>query len=330
MTDDFGQTVDMDALRARFGHEPGRTDPITGRRWTVSEERTKYAEMFTEMFGPYPERKSRPYTEADLVEQFNKRGPGKRKAKKQNPRKPGPVTTRRLDEAPPAWAYWRYDEPAAPVKPVKVRYTIGTTQWATPMYKQALAQVGARTVVVDERTRLSALNEFDGLLIPGGRDVDPSWYGEQPDKRTSEGNKERDALELALIRYAVEHDLPLLGVCRGHQLLNVALGGSLVQHIDRHLGNKHAVNIAAGSRHLGFIDPARPLVVNSLHHQAVNRVGEGLEVVATADDGTVEAVEHRSKRFVVGVQWHPERALTPRFERTMRGLLHRFVSERQA
>ncbi|MER5476459.1 gamma-glutamyl-gamma-aminobutyrate hydrolase family protein [Streptomyces sp. NPDC002734] len=153
---------------------------------------------------------------------------------------------------------------------------------------------------------------LDGLLIAGGPDVDPARYGAQRDPRTGPPAPERDAWELALIRAALEARVPLLGVCRGMQLLNVALGGTLVQHLDGHAGapgvfGRHAVAPVPGTRYAELVPEVTS--VPSFHHQAVDRLGAGLVVAARAvSDGTVEAVERPGPDLVLGVQWHPEMA----------------------
>lgn len=157
-----------------------------------------------------------------------------------------------------------------------------------------------------------AVDRLDGLLIAGGPDVDPVRYGAERDPRTGPPAAERDAWELALIGAALEARVPLLGVCRGMQLLNVALGGTLVQHVDGHAGapgvfGRHAVAPVPGTRYAELVPEVTS--VPSFHHQAVDRLGTGLVVAARAvSDGTVEAVERPGPELVLGVQWHPEMA----------------------
>lgn len=160
-----------------------------------------------------------------------------------------------------------------------------------------------------------ALDGLDGLLVAGGPDVDPARYGAAADPHTGEPRSERDAWELALVRAALGRDLPLLAVCRGMQVLNVALGGDLVQHLPDAVGGdahcptvgahgRHTVTLAAGSR-LHAALGAR-VEVATYHHQAVDRLGGGLVATGWADDSVVEAVELPDRRWAVGVQWHPE------------------------
>ena len=162
----------------------------------------------------------------------------------------------------------------------------------------------------------SSLEGLGGLVLMGGTDVDPQLYGEQRQSETAEPDRQRDDLELALIGGALDRDLPVLAICRGLQVLNVAHGGTLVQHLPTHARHRrtgpdpwmpaHEIRIEADSL-LGRIARARTWAVNSRHHQAVKKLGAGLRVTAVdTEDGTVEALERPDKRFVLGVQWHPE------------------------
>lgn len=163
---------------------------------------------------------------------------------------------------------------------------------------------------------------LDGLVVIGGLDVDPALYGEEVDPTTGPVDPVRDLSELALLGAALDADLPILAICRGHQLLNVALGGSLLQHVPDHVGHvrhqpatgsftDHDVACVPGTR-TAAIFGERPEVACS-HHQAIGRVADGLAVTAWSieDEGTaplVEAVELDSRRFCIGVQWHPEQS----------------------
>ncbi len=145
---------------------------------------------------------------------------------------------------------------------------------------------------------VARLASFDGVLVPGGRDVDPSSYGEgSRHESTDEPDPVQDAADLALLRAVVETGVPTLAICRGMQLLNVALGGTLVQHLDDpdslHRNAFHDVALEPGSRLAGIMG-AEQVAVSSYHHQAVDRLGLGLRVVGRADDGCVEAVAHTS------------------------------------
>ncbi|MFJ9033543.1 gamma-glutamyl-gamma-aminobutyrate hydrolase family protein [Streptomyces sp. NPDC102274] len=164
----------------------------------------------------------------------------------------------------------------------------------------------------DPSTAARMVARLDGVVIAGGPDVEPVRYGAEPDPRTGPPARERDAWELALIEAALASDTPLLGICRGMQLLNVALGGTLRQHVDGHTSplagtfGEHPVTPVAGTRY-AFLVPEE-FAVPAHHHQTVDRLGEGLTVSAVAADGTVEAVELPGPRWVLGVQWHPEMA----------------------
>lgn len=188
----------------------------------------------------------------------------------------------------------------------------------------AVAQAGGLPVYVpcglDRKTLRAVYERLDGVLLPGGGDVDPIHYGCAPHPATKNIDDPRDALELTIARWAVEDDVPVLGICRGHQVLNVALGGTLVQDIPSEIGasaqlhdtngeprttRAHAVCVEAGSRLAAVLGQLK-FEVNSLHHQAVDRLAPGLVAVAWAEDGVIEALEAPAKRFVFGVQWHPE------------------------
>ncbi|MFJ3643081.1 gamma-glutamyl-gamma-aminobutyrate hydrolase family protein [Streptomyces sp. NPDC090108] len=156
----------------------------------------------------------------------------------------------------------------------------------------------------------AAVARLDGLVVAGGPDVDPARYGAVRSPLTGPPAPERDAWELALIGAALAARVPLLGVCRGMQLLNVALGGTLVQHLDGHAEvvgayGSHPVKPVPGTLYAGIAPEETP--VPTYHHQAVERLGAGLVPCAHAADGTVEAVELPAERgWVLGVQWHPE------------------------
>ncbi len=152
------------------------------------------------------------------------------------------------------------------------------------------------------------LARFDGVLMPGGSDLDPARYGQQPHPETRPDHPEQDDLDLAVARAVLDLGLPTLAVCRGLQVLNTVCGGTLNQHLAQgpveHLDGHHTVTAEAGSR-LAAVVGAEPFEVSSYHHQAVDRLGDDLRVVARATDGCVEAVEHTTAD-VLAVQWHPE------------------------
>lgn len=155
-----------------------------------------------------------------------------------------------------------------------------------------------------------AVAALDGVVIAGGADVEPVRYGADPDPRTGPPARERDAWELALIQAAIDQGVPLLGICRGMQLLNVALGGTLHQHLDGHTGGHavfggHPVDPVPGTAYAAAVP--EQTTVPAYHHQAVDRLGTGLIASAHAPDGTVEALELPDREsLVLGVQWHPE------------------------
>jgi putative glutamine amidotransferase len=184
-------------------------------------------------------------------------------------------------------------------------------------YVDAIEKAGGRAIVIPpaEEDVEETLDTLDGIVFSGGADVDPSRYGADAHPETDVPQTRRDAGELALLQAALERDMPTLAICRGFQLLNVARGGDLVQHLPDAVGHDvhkqvpgefavHPVEVKEGTR-LAAIVGATP-DVTSHHHQALGRLGDGLVESAWAADGTLEAVEDPSQRFVVGVQWHPE------------------------
>lgn len=195
--------------------------------------------------------------------------------------------------------------------------------WNTPAalvplaYVTAVEHAGGRPLVVPPSSEAieETLDAVDGLIFSGGEDIDPAAYGADPHPETNGVHPERDRAELALLRSALERDMPVLAVCRGSQVLNVALGGDLVQHLPDVVGDEthkhtpgvfadHEVEVSSQSRLGALLGERAP--VKSHHHQGYGRLGEGLRDVAWAEDGTIEALEEPSKRFALGVLWHPE------------------------
>jgi putative glutamine amidotransferase len=184
-------------------------------------------------------------------------------------------------------------------------------------YVRAVERAGGRALLVPPSADgvEETLDALDGLVLSGGNDVDPESYGAEAHEETNATRPERDRGELALLEGALARDLPVLAVCRGFQVLNVARGGDLVQHLPDVVGSEqhrevkgvfsdHGVKIHDGSRLGSVLGDRAP--VKSHHHQGVGRVGEGLVEVAWADDGTIEGLEDPERRFAVGVLWHPE------------------------
>ena len=192
-------------------------------------------------------------------------------------------------------------------------------------YAEAIQAAGGRAVVLpldprDAEAPEEVLHGLDGLIIPGGNDLHPEHYGHDPHPALGPTVDLLDAVQLALTRAAVAADLPLLGICRGMQVLNVATGGTLHQHLPELLDgseehrripgtlgpeNEHQVHVEAGSLAAEVIG-SHLATTRSHHHQAVDQVGDGLVVTGVAPDGLVEAIESTTNTFCLGVQWHPE------------------------
>ncbi|MFD6836943.1 gamma-glutamyl-gamma-aminobutyrate hydrolase family protein [Streptomyces diastaticus] len=203
------------------------------------------------------------------------------------------VSTYLEDEA--GWGVWTMPAALLPAGyPALVRAAGGLVAMLPPDAPERAGAVVARV---------------DGLVIAGGPDVEPARYGAERDPRTGPPAPARDAWELALIDAALSLGTPLLGICRGMQLLNVALGGTLVQHLDGHTGGtgvfgSHPVKPVPGSRYAAAVPEES--AVPAYHHQCVDELGRGLSVSAQADDGTAEAIETAGEPWALGVQWHPE------------------------
>lgn len=193
-------------------------------------------------------------------------------------------------------------------------------------YCGAVVRAGGLPILLPHEPEQAAayLKMIDGLVVTGGAfDVDPALFGASSRHATVTTKDRRTAFELAITRGTVEADKPVLGICGGQQLLNVALGGTLIQHIPDEIKNPlaheqpnprtepgHDVLVSEGTQ-LHRITGLTRLAVNSAHHQAVKDVGPGLVIDAVAEDGVIEGIEDPRRRFCIGVQWHPEYAIGP-------------------
>ena len=212
------------------------------------------------------------------------------------------------------------------------RPLIGITTYVTPAqwshwdveaalvpadYVRAVERARGRPLLVppSEEGIDETLDAVDGLIFSGGADLDPDLYGQDSHPETSGVQAERDRAELALLQAALERDLPVLAICRGSQVLNIARGGDLVQHLPEVVGDEkhkhtpgefadHDVELEPGTRVAELLGDRTP--VKSHHHQGIGRLGEGLVEAARAEDGTIEALEDPDRRFALGVLWHPE------------------------
>jgi len=184
-------------------------------------------------------------------------------------------------------------------------------------YVRAIEHAGGRPLLVppSQDGIEETLDAFDGVIFSGGSDLDPEMYGQEAHPETYGIVEQRDRAELALLEAALARDMPVLAICRGSQVLNVALGGDLVQHLPDVVGDEkhkhtpgeyadHEVEVHPDTRLSSLLGERAP--VKSHHHQGFGRIGEGLREAARADDGTVEALEDPSRRFTIGVLWHPE------------------------
>jgi gamma-glutamyl-gamma-aminobutyrate hydrolase PuuD len=201
---------------------------------------------------------------------------------------------------PARWSYWDLEAALVPTQ-----------------YLEAVERAGGRPLLVppSESGVEETLDAVDGLIFSGGSDLDPETYGQDPHDETVGVVPERDDAELALLSAALERDMPVLAICRGSQVLNVARGGDLVQHLPEVVGDEkhkhtpgvfadHDVDVDRETRLGALLGERAP--VKSHHHQGLGRLGEGLVEAARAEDGTIEAVEDPSRRFAIGVLWHPE------------------------
>jgi putative glutamine amidotransferase len=201
---------------------------------------------------------------------------------------------------PAKWSYWDLEAALVPAH-----------------YVRAVERAGGRALLVPPSANglEETLDAVHGLIFSGGADLDPELYGQEPHHETFGITEERDRAELALLEGALARDMPVLAICRGSQVLNVARGGDLVQHLPDVVGDQkhkhtpgtfadHEVTLEDGTRLSALLGERAP--VKSHHHQGFGRLGAGLRVAAHAEDGTIEAVEDPSHRFALGVLWHPE------------------------
>ena len=200
---------------------------------------------------------------------------------------------------PASWGYWQLDAALVPAA-----------------YVRAIARAGGVPLLVPPLDGVDeVLDAVDGLVFSGGSDVDPELYGAEAHAETAGVVRERDDFEVTLMRAALERDVPVLAICRGSQVLNVARGGDIRQHLPDEVGHeRHRETPGVFSEHdVGVIDGTRlaavvgdRATVKSHHHQGLGRLGDGLREAARDEDGTLEAVEDPSRRFALGVLWHPE------------------------
>ena len=212
-------------------------------------------------------------------------------------------------------------------------------------YYLAVAEAGGVPVMAplldhDILTLRAVYDRLDGLLLAGGVDMDPATFGEDPHPALGRTDRARDAVELRLARWAIADRKPVLGLCRGHQVLNVALGGTLWQDITAQVPQAikhdyfptagyardflaHEIRVVEGSRLAAAFD-SEQVPVNSMHHQAVKALAPGLQVSARSSDGLVEALESGTDHFLVGVQWHPE--VFERSDERTRRLFQSFIT----
>jgi len=193
-------------------------------------------------------------------------------------------------------------------------------------YVDAVVRAGGVPLIIpfttDKEVIISQAQLIDGLILSGGHDVSPYNYGQEPNQKLGETFPERDTYDMTLLEESKKRNIPIMGICRGFQLINVAAGGTLYQDLSLIPGNvlKHFQGSKPTLKTLG-----KETMVNSFHHQALDKVADEFRVVARASDGVVEAIEHKTYKFLVAVQWHPE-MLAVECEKA-RELFVRFIEE---
>ena len=211
-------------------------------------------------------------------------------------------------------------------------HTANKTSEINDVYIQSIIQAGGIPIclpIIAGEDVIPVINKIDGLCLIGGYDMDPHFFEQDPHPNIGMTVKNRDESELAYFYEAFDRDMPILGICRGHQLINVALGGTLIQDIKSQkpdaicheqksprMETTHKVRIFPGK--LLEITGVETIFVNSFHHQAVDRVAEELIETAVSSDGIVEALEHPAKKYCLSVQWHPEELAIAKDEYAMK------------
>lgn len=197
-------------------------------------------------------------------------------------------------------------------------------------YAEAVAAVGGIPLLLpelEEEKVAQMLQLCQGVIFSGGEDVNPACYGREKEPLCGRVADRRDAAELMLFRLVMERELPVLGICRGVQMLNVALGGTLIQDIPGHRDTTHEIRVERESMlHTVTGDCCR---VNSYHHQIIEKPGKGLRVIARNEEGGIEAVELPGHPFFLGVQWHPERSFVREADPISRQILQMFLNAAQ-
>ncbi|MFY9590176.1 gamma-glutamyl-gamma-aminobutyrate hydrolase family protein [Rickettsia endosymbiont of Halotydeus destructor] len=210
------------------------------------------------------------------------------------------------------------------------KYTYAAFPWYAlrKNYTDAIIRAGGVPLLLpyqDSTIINDLMTIIDGIVIPGGdEDIHPKFYEPEYADEIVVANDERDEFEMLVLKKSLEKNIPILGICRGMQLLNVAFGGNLIKHIPDYIKNNgqniiinheqpspknivsHSIIIEAGTKLATIANNKTQIMVNSTHHQAVNRVGSGLIISAKAEDGIIEGIELTTRKFVIGVQWHPE------------------------